>query len=443
MTKRAPVVSLILVDSDEGMDGQLDFAKDRLKAFTFIDSDKKVDKCEVTFRNSDKGLLDEPRLKAGQKYLVQWGTAEKMSLVYSMVVKSTKEASQDLQVVMKGKAVLLDKNRVFKQWNDMRDSDVVSEILISYGYDGVMLDVEYTMFPRQSITQSTSDARFLQQLARRNGFRWWIDASGAHFRPFQKEVEPYKWYTYRGHFEGDGEILEPGPAIDTNFAKDVARIKVRAIDPYTLREVVAEYGIDGGDAEHDYEVSLGTEQEIGDPEAIIGSRQGNVTRSEEINIGMATQSEVNADAEARYREIANKRYKMTMPVDGDPHLGARSVIGLRNYSSTYSGLYYVREVTHQIAPGKYRCELKCVRDAVGKLYLDKMKVVLGKKNKSKDPGGDENAPKPDELERVAVKEKGPNNREEWRWAHRSKNNPGGQTFAYEEDPALQALLGGQ
>lgn len=442
MTKRAPVVSLILVDSDEGEDGALDFAKDRLRAFTFIDSDSKVDRCEVTFSNTDKELLDDPRLKSGQKYLVQWGTAEKMSLVYSMVVKSAKETSQDLQVVMKGNAVLLDKNRVFKQWLDMRDSDVASEILRSYGYDGVMLDVEYTMFPRQSITQSTSDARFLQQLARRNGFRWWIDASGAHFRPFRKEVEPYKWYTYRGHFEGDGEILEPGPNIDVNFAKDVARIKVRAIDPYTLKEVVAEYGVSGGDAEHEYEVSLGDVQEIGDPDEIEGNRQGNVTRSEEINIGFATQSEANADAEARYREIANKRYKMTMPVDGDPLLGARSVIGLRNYSSTYSGLYYVKEVTHQIAPGKYRCELQCVRDALGKLYLKKMKAVFGNKNKSQDPGGD-NAPKSDELERVAVKEKGPNNREEWRWAHRSKNNPGGQTFAYEEDPALQALLGGQ
>lgn len=436
-------MSLILVDSDEGNDGTLDFAKDRLKAFTFIDSDGKADRCEITFYNADKSLLDDTRLKAGQKYLVQWGTVEQMSLVYAMIVKEAKETSQDLQVVMKGQTVLLDKRRVFKQWQDMRDSDVVTAIFASYGYEGIIADVESTMFPRPSVTQSTSDARFLQQLARRNGFRWWIDASGAHFRPFLKEAKPYKWYTYRGHFEGDGEILEPGPNIDANFAKDVARVRVRAIDPYTLQEVVAEYGVEGGDAEHEYGVSLGNAQEIGNPDALEGNRQGNVTRSEEINIGFATQSEANADAEARYREIANKRYKMTMPVDGDPLLGARTVIGLRNYSSTYSGLYYVKEVTHQISPGKYRCELKCVRDAVGELYLKKMKAVFGKKNKSQDPGGDVAGQKPDELERVAVKEKGPNNREEWRWAHRSKNNPGGKTFTYEDDPYLQALLGGR
>jgi hypothetical protein len=442
LTKRAPIVSLILVNSDEGTDGALEYANDRLKAFTFIDSDEKVDRCEVTFSNVDKALLDDPRLRSGQNYLVQWGTAEQMSVIYSMIIKSTKEAGQDLQVVMKGEAVLLDKNRIFNQWVGVRDSDVATEIFNGYGYVGIMVDVQPTVFARTSVTQSTSDARFLQQLASRNGFRWWIDASGAHFRPFRKEADPYKWYTYRGHYEGDGEILSPGPSIDVNFATDVARVKVRAIDPYTLQEVVAEHGVEGGDAEKDYEVSLGVVQEIGNPDDLEGNRQGNVTRTEEINIGFATKSEANAIAEAKYREVSNKRYKMTMPVDGDPLLGARSVIGLRNYSATYSGLYYVKEVSHQIAPGKYRCEIKCVRDAVGKLYLKKMKAVFGKRNKSSDPGGDDSAPKPDELERVAVKEKGPNNREEWRWAHRAKNNPGGQTFAYEEDQALQALLGG-
>lgn len=442
MTNRAPIVSLILINSDEGNDGALDFAKDRLKSFTFIDKEGNVDRCEVTFRNADKKLLDDSRLRSGQNYLVQWGYQHQMSRIYSMVVKSAKEASEDLLVVLKGKAVLLDKQRNFKQWTGVRDSDVATEIFNDYGYSGLMLDVKHTAASRTTITQSTSDARFLQQLARRNSFQWWIDASGAHFRPFRKEVDPYKWYTYRGYFEGDGEIIAPGPAIDFNFAKDVAKIKVRAINPHTLKEVIAEQGVEGGDAEQEYEVSLGKVNEVGNPDSIEGKRQVNVTRAEEINIGFATQSEVNAAAEAKYREIANKRYKMTMPVLGDPLLGARTVIGLRNYSDSYSGLYYVKEVTHQIAPGKYRCELKCVRDAIGKLYLKKMKEIFGARNKSRDPGGDNSAQKPDELERVAVKERGPNNREEWRWAHRSKNNPGGETFRYEEDPALQALLGG-
>lgn len=421
---RAAVVALNLVDSDEGTDGLLDFAQDRLKSFTFYDKEGRVDKCEVVFRNADKKLLDDPRLRSGQEYLVQWGYPHQMSAVYRMIVKKTKEAGLNFQVTMKGKAVLLDKGKQYRQWTGVRDSDAVNEILQEHGYDGVTLDVIDTPVYRPTLTQSTSDARFLQRLARKNKFHWWIDASGAHFRPRSKDVDPYRWYTYRGQFVGDGEILTPGPNIDTNFANDVARVKVRAIDPYTLDEVIAEQGIDGGDAEEDYEVSLGSEQEIGDPDNLEGNRQDRVTRTEEINLGFATQSEVNAEAEAIYREVASRRYKMKMPIKGDPLIGARMLIGLRNYSHAYSGLYYVKGVTHQISGGKYRCELDTIRDALGKIYLKKKKGIYGKKNSNKDPGGADGPPKPETLEQITTTKRGPNNRDIWvhQWVKAGTNH---------------------
>lgn len=429
-----PVVSMILVDSDEGVDGLLDFAQDRMKSFTFIDKESRVDKCEVTFRNADKKLLDDARLKSGQEFMIQWGYPHRMSQVYRMIVKSSKEAGMNFQVNLKGKAVLLDKGRNFRQWVGVRDSDAVREILQEYGYDGVTSDIVETPVLRDSITQSRSDARFIQKLARRNKFRWWIDASGAHFRPRRTDLEPYKWYTYRGFFPGDGEILTPGPNIETNFSTDVARIRVKAIDPYTLKEVVAEQGVEGGDAQKYYEWVLGSEQEIGDPDNIDGNRQARVTRSEEINIGFASQDDVNAKAEALYREISYSRYKMSLPVVGDPGLGAKMLIGLRNYSTAYSGLYYVREATHRISGGRYRTDCKTVRDAVGRLYLKKKKGVKGKKNTSKDPGNSEAPPKPEELERIAETRKGPNNTEEWVWAHVKKSDPGGKRYKYSELP---------
>jgi len=426
---RAAVVSLNLTDSDEGTDGILDFAQERLKAFNFYDKESRIDKCDVTFRNADKSLLDEPRLKSGQEYLVQWGYPNRMSDVYRMIVKRSKEAGTDLTVTMKGKAVLLDDGKKYRQWVGVRDSDVVSEIFQEYGFQGATLDVIETTVYRGTITQATSDARFIQHLAKRNGFQWWIDGSGAHFRPRSKDVEPYKWYTYRGHFTGDGEILEPGPTIDANFSNDIARVKVKAIDPYTLQEVIAEQGISGGDAEEDFEVSLGSEQEVGDPDALDGYRQKRVTRAEEINIGFATQSEVAAKAEAIYREVASRRYKMTMPIVGDPDIHARMLIGLRNYSEAYSGLYYIKSVVHQISGGRYRCELETVRDALGKIYLKKKLGVSGKKNSNEDPGGADGPPKPDKLQRITTTKKGPNNTDIWihQWV-----KPGTSTVVKEE-----------
>lgn len=414
---RAAVVSLILVGADEGNDGLLEFAQERLKSFKFIDSERRVDKCEVTFRNADKKLLDDPRLKAGQEYLVQWGYPYEMSSVYRMIVKKTKEAGLNFQVILKGKAVLLDKGKRFRQWTGVRDSDVVREIFEEYGYSGITLDLVDTPVEYPTITQSTSDARFIQKLSRRNRFKWWIDASGAHFRPRSKDTTPYKWFTYRGHFRGDGEMLAPGPSIDTNFATDVARVRVRAIDPYTLDEVIAEQGIEGGNAEQDYDTALGSEQEIGDPDNLDGNRQKNVTRTEEINVGFATQSEVNATAESIYREVASRRYKMSIPIVGDPRMGAKTLIGLRNYSEAYNGLYYVKQVEHQISGGKYRCECKTVRDALGRLYLKKTKGINGKKNSSQDPGGEDGPPKNNKLIRILTTKKGPNNEDIWIYQH--------------------------
>jgi phage protein D len=405
-------VALNLVNSDEGEDGLLEFAKDRLVSFSFIDNENRVNKCEVTFRNTDKTLLDDPRLKSGQEYIVQWGYADRMSS-FPMIVKGGKESGRNFILVLKGKEVELDKGRKYRQWIGSRDSDVVREIFDEYGFAGVTSDVVDTPVNRPTITQSTSDARFIQKLARRNKFRWWIDASGAHFRHRKKDGDPYKWYTYRGYFKGDGDILSPGPNIDTNFATDVARYKVRAIDPYTLKEVVAEYGIEGGEADEEYDVALGEEQEIGDPDNLEGNRQKRVTRSEEVDGGFATQDEVNAMAEAMYREVSDRRYKMRLPVRGDPHLGAKMLIGLRNYSEGYSGLYYVKKVTHSISGGRFRCDADCVRDALKRVYFKKKKGVKGKKNPNRDPGGENGPPKPDTLVQITTTKPGPNNEVIW------------------------------
>ena len=413
---RTPAVALNLVDSDEGEDGPLDFAADKLKSFVFRDREGKVDVCEVTFSNYDKALLDEPRLKAGQEYLVQWGYPDRMSSIYRMVIKKSNESGTNLTVKMKGKSVALDKGKNHQQWQGVRDSDVATEIFQGHNYDGLTLDVVATPVFHPTITQSTSDARFLHKISRRNGFHWWIDASGAHFRPRKKDATPYKWYTHRGHFEGDGEIVSPGPSIETNFATDVARIKVSAIDPYTFDEVVAEQGIAGGTAEEDFLVSLGTEQEIGDPDNLESNRQKNVTRTEEINAGFATQSEVNSMAEAAYREISERRYKMRLPVNGDPQLGAKMLIGLRNYSESSSGLYYVKEVEHQISGGRYRSECKTVRDATGRTYLKKT-FGTGKKNQSQDPGGSNGPPSTNKLERTLTTRTGPDGQPEWVYAY--------------------------
>jgi hypothetical protein len=371
-----PLLSISAVNSDEG-DGVLDFMPSRLVQFKFWDRDKKVDKAELTLKNRNKDLLDNPYFKAGQELLISWGLFDGISAPKSMIVKKSSESGTNFVVTLKDKSVLMDKQPRNQIWKNVRDSDVVREIFELNGYQSIFVDIVNTPVYRESITQKTSDARMVTKLARRNGFVFWVDGSGAHFRPRSTMSKPAKWFTWLGVNDIDGEILAPGPTIETNFSKDIARVKVTAIDPLTHREVSSEHGIA---STSEFDASLGKEEEIGDPDNLKGQRQPRATRTDSVNIGFATQEEVEVEAEKRYREVAGGRYKMKLPIKGDPTVSAKMLINLRNYSDAFSGLYYVYEALTTITPGNYKMDLSCRRDASGKMLLKNTSRV--KKNKN-------------------------------------------------------------
>lgn len=84
---------------------------------------------------------------------------------------------------------LMDRETKAAVWIDVKDSDVVSSILSSYGY---ILDVETTDSMRvenkHALVQRDSDLRFVRRLARRNGFLFWVtcDTVGVETAHFKK-----------------------------------------------------------------------------------------------------------------------------------------------------------------------------------------------------------------------------------------------------------------
>jgi hypothetical protein len=421
LQRGSPRIEITAIQSDEG-DGPIEIFRDRLTLFRFIDKDRGVDKAEFTLINNDRACHDSPYLRNGEKFLVSWGYQDEMSIARRMVVKKAGQAGFNYVVHAKDESVLLDRKRERRVWHGVRDSDVARELFSFNGYNGILANVVETETVRASVTQNTSDARMLQRLANRNGYVWWIDAAGGHFTPRMTSSEPFKWFTYRGFYDGDGIITAEGPQIEANLSKDIAKVRVLAIDAFTHEEVVAEVGAADeeetlGDYINRHIASLGEDQEVGDPDNPEGNRQARISRTEEINLGIATQDEVNETAQAIYREVAGGRYKMNMPIHGEPLLGAKMLIGLRDYSTIFDGMYYVKEAVTTISKGEYRMELRTRRDALGKLRNKNVMKVKKKKNQSKD----EKKPPREKLERVATWGIGSNNEKVKMWAYVDKS----------------------
>jgi len=420
MWRGGPRIWIGSIQSDEG-DGPLEVFRDRLINFKFHDKDKGVDKAEFVLKNEDRYCLDLPHLRNGEKFLLAWGWADEMCIPRRMIVQKGGQTGTNFTVKAKDESVLMDRKRQFQSWSGAKDSDVVREIFAFNGYEGLLADIVETETVRETITQNRSDARMIQKLANRNGYVWWIDAAGAHFTPRPMASEPTKWFTYRGYYDGDGYLISE-PQIDANLSKDLAKVRVSAIDPYTHEEVFAEAGAADEEetlGEHiaRHIASLGEEQEVGDPDNPVGNRQARISRQESVNLGIATQQEVTEAAEAMYREVAGGRYKMNVSIRGEPLLGAKMLIGLREYAEAFDGLYYVKEAITFIGNGTYKQDLVTRRDALGKIHS---KNILKIKKKKNEPEDNKEPPPKESLERVAVWGIGDNNEPVKMWAYVDK-----------------------
>jgi phage protein D len=388
-TRGAPALWVDLIQADEG-DRQVIIPANQLAGFEFTDNDRRVDVAKLSLRNDDMRWYDESAFRAGQKLQLSWGWEDDMSPPRRMVVKRPTSGSNPVVITLYDEGVLMDLVPKNRHWAGMTDSQIAEAIADENGYSGLLQDVTPTLAVREGVTQVGTDAAFLTSLARRNGFRWWVDGAGLHWGLRPTGASPSDFFIYRNDF---GTRVLAQPDIKANLAKDVAKVRVAAIDPLTHQEVTATVGVAAGDDEFgDYTaqiVSLGAEEEIGDPDDPGGARAARVSRTVDVHLGAGTQDDVATEAERVYRETALARYEMQVPVLGKTSLGAKQLHHWTLPSETMSGLWYCDKAVTTIAPGNYTIQLHYFKDALGKLYLDRLHPVSRNKNNNQ-PALDEN-----------------------------------------------------
>jgi len=370
-----------LIDFDEGDESwygtwwdMVEYLQTRLLSFKFTDNDNRKDKCVLELNNDDFALYDNPVFTKGQKLIITWGWPGQMAPPRRMVVVKVEGGSR-VRVVLHCTLVLLDNEKKYRHEENITHSDFVRMVAGEHGYSGPTLDIDETteVFPDITQPKWMTDARMLKQLARKNGFQFYVDAAGLHWHKPRTDIDPVRTFLYKID-PGRGSILEP-PEIEANLTRGVAKVRVLARDPITREPVIGEASDENADM-----TSLGEEQEFGNPDGNLGKREARVTRVDERPGGYMTQTQADAEAKARYRETAKNRYKMKLKVIGDARMPAKCVVDIWGVSESMDGLYYVKQVDSMISDGKFTQTLHMRKDALREVKATKKKEQKGNRN---------------------------------------------------------------
>lgn len=372
MLYRAPQVFLALTNYDEeDLWDESDVAdvarwtRERLVNFEFSEHVSKIDELRLGFINDDRALTNCGAFTVGQKLTVTWGWPGKLASPRQMIVAKREQANPYV-VYLRDPTVLLGQKKRTRQMKNVTDSEFVRAVLKEYGYENSAARVAKTTL-RREITQpgNRTDMTQLYVLAKRNGFEFYIDAYGAYWGPRWLSEEPVRAFSFRSGSEDATILGEPTVTHITDRAYSIVNVYGR--DPVRKRG----YQIQISSKDVDWE-SLGAEIELADPKQVEGSkRQSRAERHEARCVGYMTEDQARALARSIYLENAQGVYELKMSIIGDPDITAKRLIALTDHSIPYDGLYYVREAKHVIAPGEYRIELTCDRDALANVNAGK------------------------------------------------------------------------
>ena len=276
-------------------------------------------------------------------------------IYHHQVTPSDEPGMSTLTVSGRDISVLLDLEEKNAEFKNRRDSLIVNEILESYAQYGIAPQVTLTSDAPSELfrvpRQHETDLRFIQRMARRNGYVFYIEpltlgATVAYFGPKKRLGLPQPALS-----------MDMGTATNVsslNFTNDALApvgAKGSFVEPITKRSIPIPPL-----------PSLRVPPLVGSPAA--ARRTTLMRRSANQNPGEA--------ATAALAAVTNApdSVKATGKVDAVRYgsvLRARRLVGVAGAGLGNDGTYYVSKVTHEIEPGKYTQDFELKREGTGAL----------------------------------------------------------------------------
>lgn len=331
---------------------------DRIISLHYEDEESKVDKIELVVDNFDLTHIDSPLWRQGNIIEASWGYPGLMAPTREAVIKKVKGAKQ-LKVEAYDKGVLFHREQRIRTWDDVRRSDVARRIAKEYGFEGERVFIQDTKVVQEHVCQARmTDAQLLRDMAKREGYDWYIDFDGFHFHERQLRQKPIRTFIYYSD-PGAGDIIDWDIDSDITAAKP-GQVKAMGRDPLTKE-----------DFSHSAN-NKNTERTALAPVIDIVNREDGTEHAEPLatTTGTATilpTTETNAESAKRQADGAYKRAqllacKLEMEVWGDPRLVGKTIVAVERIGPTISGNYYITSCHHDIDGSTYKCKLKLRRD---------------------------------------------------------------------------------
>lgn len=338
----------------------------RILSLSYEDDESKADKLVLQVDNFDLSNFDAPIWKTGNHVEVSWGYPGNMSPLRQMKIQSVK-GSLALAVECLDEVVVMNKVQKVRAFENMSRSQVAEQIAKDYGYGADMIHVDDTEEVLEQITQARmTDMQLLRDMAKREGFEFYVDFDGFHFHPRRLGQAPLRKFVY--YTDPDrGDLISWNLENDIFSAGKTASVTVAARDPLKKPPPIKAEASNETETGRD---TLAEQAALQDPMAAF-ARGGYTLHNSEAAAKAAghaiipstekTEDSAKRQASGIFKKAAMQGAELTVEARGDPQMLAKRTIEIQGIGKTISGLYYVTSCAHKLGDG-YKMTMKCKRD---------------------------------------------------------------------------------
>jgi hypothetical protein len=356
----------------------------QVESFEFIDSDREFGRLRLTVDNFDLSFFDHPAWLPGNLVRFYWGYPGKIQGPRYAVVDSLRGRDR-LQISCTEQAALSNASQD-RLWKNTTRQLIVAQLVQEGAFPGVTklafgssVPVMARTFIAQAIVgaaaaftasffgapapekprdfqqSAQTDWEFCRRLALDLGCEIFVEDDVLHFHPRlldRAPIKKYEWYTGVGDFL-DWHV-EEWRALDR-----AAEVVVAGRDPISRENLTAT-----GSNTETKRTTLGREglaaqktvlRPNGAGDLLLGKHILATPRTDEATVGNM--------ADSYFRGLEQGELDVVASVIGDPVLKKSKLVRLSGISRSLSGNFYIRQVSHRIDKGGYRCELRLIRNA--------------------------------------------------------------------------------
>lgn len=325
-----------------------------------FDDAEKTHKLHLKVDNRDLRHFDSPIFKQGDIIQFSFGYSSDMSPPREAVVTKV-TGDLVLSVEALGKEYLMNKELRVRRFENVKRSDVAAQIAKEQGYGASDTYIEDTKIMHPVILQARmSDYQLLRQLAQKEGFEVYTDATGFHFHKRDLKQRPQLTFTYYKAKPEEPRVgmLLSFPKIDIDVTGKPAAVTAVGRDPLKKKNFEAR----GDKNSTAGETTLASVVELVDAKTGSTSMESRKASEATVASTATTKEDAQRQADGAYSKAQMAAVKFKVPAVGNPYCMAKSVVKMDGIGKRLNGNYFLAAVSHTITTSGYKMELDCRRN---------------------------------------------------------------------------------